>query len=105
MQSKLLEEKLQSYIHPLERSQGMKEDLKQYMSALYPNNIYKPIVIDLEPSVFDKIIYLKCNKYECLRRAFGRRINTDGLLFHIHDDVPPLNESPLVENLIPEEDY
>ncbi|CAG9310701.1 unnamed protein product [Blepharisma stoltei] len=37
-----------------------------------------------------------------LKRSFGRRIDPKtNLLYHIENDVPTLNESPLVENLKP----
>ena len=40
-------------------------------------------------------------KEECLRRAVGRRIDPKtNRIFHLEDNPPPIEESPLMENLI-----
>lgn len=45
---------------------------------------------------------LEVTKAECLRRALGRRIDLNTQkIYHIDDNPPPMNQSPLVEYLVP----
>ena len=45
---------------------------------------------------------MEVTKEECLRRALGRRLDPQSnRLFHLEDNAPPIDESPLIERLVP----
>ena len=49
----------------------------------------------------DVALILDVTKEECLRRALGRRIDpTTRIVYHLEDNPPPVDQSPLIERLI-----
>ena len=52
------------------------------------------------PSGVDALIWLETSSKECLRRALGRRYDRDSdRTYHLEDNPPPTDQSPLVEQL------
>lgn len=52
------------------------------------------------PSGFDALVWLETDGEECLRRALGRRYDRNNdRTYHLHDNPPPTDQSPLVEML------
>jgi len=50
----------------------------------------------------DCAIILDITKEEALRRALGRRIDPEtGIMYHLEDNPPPVDQSPLCERLVP----
>mmetsp|Transcript_30270 Transcript_30270/g.27561 ORF Transcript_30270/g.27561 Transcript_30270/m.27561 type:complete len:143 (+) Transcript_30270:3-431(+) len=50
----------------------------------------------------DCTIVLDVKKEEALRRALGRRLDPQtGTVYHLEDNPPPVDNSPLVERLVP----
>lgn len=48
----------------------------------------------------DHVFYIDISKKESLRRALGRRLDPGmGVQYHLDDNVPPIDNSPLVEKL------
>lgn len=104
-QAKLFEEKLSSYLPKLEREQDLKDLKKKTTNLVNPSELYVVKEEGLERSVMDHVVWLNVSKQECLRRCYGRRRDGNNMLYHIYDDIPPIDQSPLIENLIPEENY
>ncbi|CAG9310473.1 unnamed protein product [Blepharisma stoltei] len=103
-QAKLLEEALTNFKDPIEKEKSQKEINIEKVLKIAPLECKPPENKDLYKSGLDYLIWLWADKRECLRRSFGRRIDPKtNLLYHIEDDVPTLNESPLVENLQPDD--
>ena len=56
----------------------------------------------LIPSGIDAIIWFDCSRDECLRRALGRRIDSsNNIIYHIQDNAPSIERSPLCEIIEP----
>lgn len=104
-QAKLFEEKLSYFKPKYEREQDLKDLKKKLTNLVNPSQLYIIKEEGLENSVMDHVIWLEVSKQECLRRCYGRRRDTSNLLYHIDDDIPPITQSPLIESLIPEENY
>lgn len=59
----------------------------------------------LIPSGIDAVIWFDCTRDECLRRALGRRIDSQtGIVYHIEDNKPSIEKSPLCEVIEPIDD-
>lgn len=59
----------------------------------------------LIPSGLDAIIWFDCSREECLRRALGRRIDgQNNIIYHIQDNPPSIEKSPLCEIIEPIDD-
>jgi adenylate kinase family enzyme len=59
----------------------------------------------LIPSGIDAVIWFDCDKQECLRRALGRRIDgINNVIYHIQDNPPSIEKSPLCEVIDPIDD-
>ena len=59
----------------------------------------------LIPSGLDAIIWFDCSRDECLRRALGRRIDSlNNVIYHIQDNPPSIDKSPLCEMIEPIDD-
>jgi hypothetical protein len=59
----------------------------------------------LIPSGIDAVIWFDCSRDECLRRALGRRIDEkNNIIYHIQDNPPSIEQSPLCEIIVPIDD-
>jgi len=59
----------------------------------------------LIPSGIDAVIWFDCSRDECLRRALGRRIDLkNNMIYHIQDNPPSIEQSPLCEIIAPIDD-
>lgn len=59
----------------------------------------------LIPSQIDAVIWFDCSRDECLRRALGRRIDSQSnIIYHIQDNPPSIEKSPLCEIIEPIDD-
>jgi hypothetical protein len=59
----------------------------------------------LIPSGIDAIVWFDCSRDECLRRALGRRIDSQSnVIYHIQDNPPSIEKSPLCEIVEPIDD-
>ena len=51
------------------------------------------------------MVWFDCSRGECLRRAIGRRIDAaNNLIYHIQDNPPSIEKSPLCEIIEPIDD-
>jgi hypothetical protein len=56
-------------------------------------------------SQIDAVIWFDCSRDECLRRALGRRIDSQSnIIYHIQDNPPSIEKSPLCEIIEPIDD-
>lgn len=102
-QAKLLEEALSGY-KPLEEMEPTDREI-QTKSALL---LVKPTAQEqnansMISSGLDAVVWFDCSTQECLRRSEGRRIDlTDPTTrYHVFDQVPPCDQAPLCERLLP----
>jgi len=59
----------------------------------------------LIPSGVDAVIWFDASRDECLRRALGRRIDSqNNMIYHIEDNPPSIEQSPLCEIIEPIDD-
>lgn len=99
-QCELLEQSLTGYIHPLSSGPSKYFQKQQQLSRIFPPSHAIEKVLEYPKSGLDHILLLVCEKYECLRRCFGKRVDpTNGLEYQVEDDQPPINNSPLIERL------
>ena len=104
-QAMLLEKALSGYqmqedLEPTQREIEMKE------ASLLVRPTEKPAPPKtLTPSGLDAVIWFDCSKEECLRRALGRRIDgVNNVIYHIQDNPPSIEKSPLCEVIEPIDD-
>ena len=59
----------------------------------------------LIPSGIDAVIWFDCSSDESLRRALGRRVDPEtNSVYHIQDNPPSIEKSPLCELILPIDD-
>lgn len=105
-QCELLEKELNGYLHPLHKGKSVKQQKISEISMAFPSDRVVSVPINYSKSSMDHFILLNCDKYECLRRCFGRRIDpVTGMVYQVEDDQPSFNESPLIERLLPEDNF
>ena len=104
-QAMLLEKALSGY--------QIKEDLEKTQREIEleeSNMLVKPTEKPAPPktliaSGMDAIIWFDCSRDECLRRALGRRIDSqNNIIYHIQDNAPSIEKSPLCEIVEPIDD-
>jgi hypothetical protein len=104
-QAMLLEKALSGY--------QIKEDLEKTQRGVEleeANMLVKPTEKPappktLLPSGIDAIVWFDCSRDECLRRALGRRIDgQNNIIYHIQDNPPSIEKSPLCEIIEPIDD-
>jgi len=53
-------------------------------------------------SGLDAVIWIDTDRFECMRRAYGRRFdNINEKMFHVEDILPPTTMAPLCERMKP----
>lgn len=99
-QCELLEQALTGFIHPLSSGPGLFLSKQRLLSTIFPPSRTVEKISGSPKSGIDHLMLLNCEKYECLRRCFGRRTDpVTGLEYQVEDDQPPFNSSPLIERL------
>lgn len=101
----LLEKALSGYQAPgdLEKTQREIESEDARLLAKPTERAAPPKT--LIPSGIDAVIWFDCSRDECLRRALGRRIDSQtGIVYHIQDNKPSIEKSPLCEIIEPIDD-
>jgi CH-like domain in sperm protein len=105
-QCELLEQGLTGYMHPFKTGDTLKQQKIQEMSTLFPPEHPAAQLKKSLKSGIDFAVLFNCEKYECLRRCFGRRVDpVTRINYQVEDDPPPFTEFPLVQRLEPEDDY
>jgi len=104
-QATMLEKALSGY----EREEDLdhtKRELEQKEADMYYKPTEKPAPPKrLIPSGIDAVIWFDCSREECLRRALGRRIDSqNNMIYHIQDNAPSIEKSPLCEVIEPIDD-
>ena len=76
--------------------------MKDAELLVQPNPKTQPPVT-LIPSGLDAVLWFDCPIEECLRRADGRRFDSEHpeSPYHLEDNVPPVTTAPLCERLMP----
>lgn len=97
-QSMLLEKALSGYSIPADLDPTTREqEIKESSLLVQPTPKPEPPKT-LVPSGLDAVIWFNCERKECLRRALGRRIDPGtGTRYHIEDEPPAVDQSPLCE--------
>ena len=99
-QCELLEQELTGYRHPLVTGLSDYDKKQSIISQVFPPTRPCERIQGFQKSGIDHVLLFTCEKYECLRRCFGRRIDPQTKLeYQVEDDVPPFNSSPLIERL------
>ena len=104
-QAMLLEKALSGYqqVEDLEKTEREREQ-EAANSLVKPTDKPKPPKT-LIPSGIDGIVWFDCTREECLRRALGRRIDSqNNAIYHIQDNPPSIETSPLCEIIEPIDD-
>ena len=104
-QAMLLEKALSGYQMPADLEPTQRE-LENKDAQLLTKPTEKPEPPKtLIPSGIDAVIWFGCSRDECLRRALGRRIDSQSnIIYHIQDNPPSIERSPLCEIIEPIDD-
>jgi adenylate kinase family enzyme len=100
-QAKLLERTLTGYISEIEKPLSQCQIFKENASLILDKSkkIEKPK--ELIQSGMDIIFHLDVPSQECIRRAFGRRIDPDtNIIYHLEDNPPSTDEGRICEGLL-----
>jgi len=91
-QAKLLERRISNFIPEVERGKTESYSLKESYSIVLDKS--EKILPNEKPinSGVDFVFYLKAPVMECIRRAFGRRLNSQtGEIYHLDDNLPQIS--------------
>ena len=104
-QAMLLEKALSGYQMPADLEPTQRElENKDAQLLVKPTEKPEPPKT-LIPSGIDAVIWFRCSRDECLRRALGRRIDSQSnIIYHIQDNPPSIEKSPLCEIIEPIDD-
>ena len=99
-QCELLEQELTGYRNSLVVGQNEFDKKQLQLNQVFPPTRPCEYVQGFHKSGLDHVVLFTCEKYECLRRCFGRRIDPQTKFeYQVEDDIPPFNSSPLIEFL------
>jgi len=91
-QAKLLEKRVSNFIPEVERGKTESYSLKESYSVVLDKSEKILPKEKLINSGLDFVFYLKVPVMECIRRAFGRRLNPQtGEIYHLEDNLPPIS--------------
>ena len=101
----LLEKALSGY-QQIEDTEPTQREIELKKASLLVRPTEKPEPPKtLRPSGIDAVIWFYCSREECLRRALGRRIDgQNNIIYHIQDNPPSIEKSPLCEVIEPIDD-
>jgi len=100
-QVKGLEKALSGFITADEKGSSEAETRKERAEIVVKAPAKEIVTRKLIRGGIDAAIILDVPKEECIRRAVGRRVDPEtGVVYHLEDNLPPTNESPLIERLI-----
>jgi adenylate kinase family enzyme len=104
-QAMLLEKALSGYVMPGDLQPTQREiENKEAQLLVKPTEKPAPPKT-LIGSGIDAVIWFDCSRDECLRRALGRRIDSQSnVIYHIQDNPPSIEKSPLCEVIEPIDD-
>lgn len=104
-QAMLLEKALSGYQMPADLEQTQRELEAQEAKLLVKPTEKPQPPKTLTSSGMDAVIWFDCPREECLRRALGRRIDSqNNMIYHIQDNPPSIEKSPLCEVIEPIDD-
>lgn len=100
-QVKGLEKALSGFITADEKGSSEAETRKERAEIVVRAPAKEIVTRKLIRGGIDAAIILDVPKDECVRRAVGRRVDPEtGVVYHLEDNLPPTNQSPLIERLI-----
>lgn len=98
----LLEKALSGYVIPADLEPTNREKEQKEASLLVKPTAKPEPPKTLISSGLDAVVWFDCKREECLRRALGRRIDVStGNRYHIEDEPPSIEQSPLCEEIQP----
>jgi adenylate kinase family enzyme len=104
-QAMLLEKALSGYQMPADLEPTQREIEMKEAEVLVKPTERPPPPKRLISSGIDAVIWFDCSREECLRRALGRRIDEkNNIIYHIQDNPPSIEQSPLCEIIVPIDD-
>lgn len=104
-QAMLLEKALSGYQIPQDLEPTQREQESEEARLLVKPTERPAPPKTLIASGIDAVIWFDCSRDECLRRALGRRIDSQSnIIYHIQDNPPSIEKSPLCEIIEPIDD-
>jgi len=104
-QAMLLEQALSGYQLPADLQPTQREREANDAELLVKPTAKPAPPKTLIPSGVDAVIWFDASRDECLRRALGRRIDSqNNMIYHIEDNPPSIEQSPLCEIIEPIDD-
>lgn len=101
-QAKILEERLSGYkagaeLDPISRENALND--ARLLAQPTPKEDPPKVLIK---SGLDAILWMEADRFECMRRAYGRRYDhINEKMFHVEDILPPATMAPLCERMKP----
>ena len=97
-----MEKELTGFIPDDEREQTEAERRFTEAARIVKGDAEVLVERKLIEGALDAAIFINVDKEESLRRALGRRVDPNtGIIYHLDDNPPPTDNSPLIERLVP----